>query len=140
MKFFGLIAALGLIVPSLAIPCVTQMEYYNVNRRDSREMIQMCWDTATTACKGTARDLVAKPGANVINRCTNTGGKINWHLATGWTLFGQDLESQDVNLQVGTTSCSVTRYQDIFVKIFGLPMAIFRTDDAPTAINRACPF
>ncbi|KAH9866797.1 hypothetical protein J1614_008490 [Plenodomus biglobosus] len=140
MKTFTIIAAFGLIAPSLAVPCVTQMNFYQVNRPDQRMDIVMCWDTENTSCKGTAKDLIKKPGGNSINTCTNDHGKIHWHLATGWTLFGHDVESQDVKLQVGTIGCSVDYYEDLQVKFFDLPFGLWRTDNKPEAISHACPF
>ncbi|EOA86157.1 uncharacterized protein SETTUDRAFT_39654 [Exserohilum turcica Et28A] len=142
MKAFASLTALSLIGTCLAIPCVTQVSYYTPQHPypDEREPFLVCWDTQTKTCKATMKSLLAKPGANIINTCSNVDGVIKWHVGTGWTVFGVDLESFDMQVDVSTTDCTVNAYHSIFVKYFGLPLAVLRTDDKPAAVSSACPF
>ncbi|RMZ72809.1 hypothetical protein GMOD_00009858 [Pyrenophora seminiperda CCB06] len=142
MKTSTLTTSLSLISTTLAIPCVTQFQYHNnPSNPEGVQQVQICWDTSTSTCRGTATTLVAKPGAaNTVNTCTNKNGKINWHLGTGWTIWGKDIYSVDVPVDVSTSSCDVVAYHTAFFRFLGLPVISIITKDSPVGIQSACTF
>jgi len=141
MRAVTLAAGLSLITTALAIPCVTQAYYYNpINKSDREMLVKMCWDTDTHTCKGDITFLDPDRGANRVSTCAHSNGKLEWHLGTGWTLFGIDLYSLDIVVNVADTDCTVTGYNTIFVKYIGLPLSLARTDDKPVWNSATCPF
>ncbi|CAA9957031.1 hypothetical protein PTMSG1_00639 [Pyrenophora teres f. maculata] len=140
MRAATLATGMALIATSLAIPCVTQMTYYNpTNKDDGRTEVRMCWDTETKSCRGNLAHLAADRRKNQVSTCTHNNGKLEWHLGTGWTIFGIDLFSFDIEVDVSQTDCTVIAYHPIFIKYVGLPLSVVRTDDKPESLVSVCP-
>lgn len=140
MRAVTLATGLALITTSLAIPCVTEMTYYNAkNRNDEEAKVIMCWDTETGSCSGDIAFLNPDRNANRVSICAHSGGKLEWHIGSGWSLFGLDLYSLDITVDVSTTDCTVNAYNTVFVKYVGLPLGVFRTDDTPASNSGTCP-
>lgn len=128
-------------LPAIAEPCVLQYKIYNVNAKTQTQTLQICYDTTSKTCRGSAQDAVTKKGAaNIINQCTNNAGRIDWKLGTGWTVFGKDLESTTISASVAQNKCSLISAADVQWKLVGLPASLWRHDGGGVSAANSCPF